>query len=235
MQIALECLFGWDPGRQKGKRGIFGKMEAYCRADEEQGRSTLHAHWLVWIQNFGHLRRLMFAEDEKTQRIARASYIAYINKVMTAAQCDFEAEVTRNCACGTGNEKINEVYENCDLEDLMKARHDTLCRDIGGRVMQCKDCKQKVSTSDITSAMLRTLHELKSVASKENDSGASFAIPVSRERLDIAAYRTIYDHNVDEGDPDAQLRFILLNERFNHAEGLGNRDPSNRGAKKSFV
>ena len=135
MQIALECLFRWDPGRQKGKRGIFGKMEAYCRADEEQGRSTLHAHWLVWIQNFGHLRRLMFAEDEKTQKIARASYIAYINKVMSAAQCDFEAEVTRNCPCGTWNEKVNEVYENCDLEDLMKARHDTICRDIGGRVM----------------------------------------------------------------------------------------------------
>eukprot|EP00985_Skeletonema_marinoi_P031815 scaffold37816_cov147-Skeletonema_marinoi.AAC.1 len=63
--------------------------------------------------------------------------------------------------------------------------------------------------------MLRTLHEMKSNASKENDSGASFAIPISREWLDIAAYRTIYDHNVDEGDPDAQLRFILLNERFN--------------------
>eukprot|EP00985_Skeletonema_marinoi_P030835 scaffold34157_cov76-Skeletonema_marinoi.AAC.1 len=54
--------------------------------------------------------------------------------------------------------------------------------------------------------MLRTLHEMKSNASTENDSGASFAIPISREWLDIAAYRTIYDHNVDEGDPDAQLR-----------------------------
>jgi hypothetical protein len=58
MQIALECLFGWDPVRQKGKRGIFGKMEAYCRADEEH----------VWIKNFGHLRRLMFAEDYQTWR-----------------------------------------------------------------------------------------------------------------------------------------------------------------------
>ena len=38
MQIALEILFGWHPGKQKGKRGLFGIMEAFCRADEEQGR-----------------------------------------------------------------------------------------------------------------------------------------------------------------------------------------------------
>jgi hypothetical protein len=210
MQIALECLFGWDPGRQKGKRGIFGKMEAYCRADEEQGRSTLHAHWLVWIQNFGHLRRLMFAEDVQTRKLARASYIAYINKVMSAAQCDFEAEVTRECVCGTGKtEKVNEVYENCDPEDLMKARHERGCKEIGGQVVRCKKCKKKVSTSDITSAILKTLRGKESVE--------SLALPISPECLDIAAYRTIYDHDVEgnEKDPDSQSRFILLNERFN--------------------
>lgn len=38
MQIALETLFGWNPGRRKGKRGLFGIVEAFCRADEEQGR-----------------------------------------------------------------------------------------------------------------------------------------------------------------------------------------------------
>ena len=151
MQIALECLFGWDPVRQKGKRGIFGKMEAYCRADEEQGRLTLHAHWLVWIKNFGHLRRLMFAEDAQTRTLARASYIAYINKVMSAAQCDFEAKVTRECSCGTGKEKINDVFENCPNEDFRKARHETGCKEIGGKVMQCRECGTKVTTNTLCS------------------------------------------------------------------------------------
>lgn len=229
MQIALECLFGWDPVRQKGKRGIFGKMEAYCRADEEQGRLTLHAHWLVWIKNFGHLRRLMFAEDAQTRTLARASYIAYINKVMSAAQCDFEAKVTRECSCGTGKEKINDVFENCPNEDFRKARHETGCKEIGGKVMQCRECGTKVTTSDATTAILKTLQEEESVA--------SFALPIPLERLDIAAYRTIYDHDVggNEEDPVSQSRFILLNERFNQHSQIHARSCFKKGCECRFL
>ena len=39
MQITLECLFGWDPTNQMGKRGILGVLEAFCRASEEQGNN----------------------------------------------------------------------------------------------------------------------------------------------------------------------------------------------------
>ena len=100
MEIAFKCLFGWDPGRQRGKRGLFGIMEAFCRAEEEQGRGSLHSHILIWVKNFGHLRRLLFARDEKTRALARASYIKYVNSVMSAQLCEFEVQATHACKDG---------------------------------------------------------------------------------------------------------------------------------------
>ena len=41
MQIITECLIGWDPKKQSGRRGVFGVPIAYSRTDEEQGRKTL--------------------------------------------------------------------------------------------------------------------------------------------------------------------------------------------------
>ena len=38
-------LLGWDfTGKKQKKTGIFGKCFAFVRADEEQGRHTLHGH-----------------------------------------------------------------------------------------------------------------------------------------------------------------------------------------------
>ena len=241
MQIALECLFGWDPSRQKGKRGLFGIMEAFCRGDEEQGRGSLHAHWLVWIMNFGHLRRLMFSEDDHTRELARANYIAYVNSVMCARQCVFEVEAT--CQCNRKG-ATDDVFDNCSADKFREARHELGCKAIEGgrgRVVQCRGCKHITTPKEITASVLRNLQQealkkLQQEAPGDSHlpaSGGSFPgdkldsyiagnseDPNSKSRsiLDIAAYRTIYDVPAPGGnseDPDSKLRSILLNERFN--------------------
>ena len=32
--------------------GLFGDLSAWCYATEEQGRKTLHAHFLLWVKNW---------------------------------------------------------------------------------------------------------------------------------------------------------------------------------------
>ena len=66
MEIVMECLFGWDKKKQKGKPGVFGTVEAFCEAIEEQGRGTLHGHFLIWIKNFGLLRTLLHSKNKAT-------------------------------------------------------------------------------------------------------------------------------------------------------------------------
>ena len=158
MEIALKCLFGWDPGRQRGKRGLFGIIEAFCCADEEQGRGSLHSHMLVFVKNFGHLRRLLFASDEKTRALARASYIKYVNSVMSAQLCEFEVQATHACR-PTVEGKLNEIFENCDAEDFRDARHEVDCEEVRGCVMKCRNCGGVVSPNDVISDVLRNLQK----------------------------------------------------------------------------
>ena len=207
MEIALKCLFGWDPGRQRGKRGLFGIMEAFCRADEEQGRGSLHSHMLVFVKNFGHLRRLMFASDDKTRALARASYIKYVNSVMSARQCEFEVRATHACDPGVEG-KLNEIFDNRAAERFRDARHEVGCGKVKGHVMKCRNCGGTVSPQDVTTDVLRNL--------QKDLPMSSLQYPLSKERLDIAAYRTAYDVPAwDLTDAESTSRYILLNERFN--------------------
>lgn len=42
---------------------MFGRCKAYVRADEEQGRFTLHGDCLAWIEGFDEIRELLFDAD----------------------------------------------------------------------------------------------------------------------------------------------------------------------------
>jgi Helitron helicase-like domain at N-terminus len=51
LNIVITEVIGWDLKKQVGTgEGLFGIPEAFVCAVEEQGRSTLHAHFEVWIK-----------------------------------------------------------------------------------------------------------------------------------------------------------------------------------------
>ena len=53
----------------------------------------------------------------------------------------------------------DDIFRNCDEQVLRKARHKTMCRKIKGRIMQCKICASKVSTTDIVNLALQSWRE----------------------------------------------------------------------------
>ena len=63
IQIVMGCLLGWDTKKQRGTVGILGIVEAFCQAIEEQGRGTLHRHFLVWIKGFALMRSMIYSKD----------------------------------------------------------------------------------------------------------------------------------------------------------------------------
>ena len=49
-------MFNWDSKTQTSKGvGIFGELLAWCLATEEQGRKSLHGHYLVFIKNWNQI------------------------------------------------------------------------------------------------------------------------------------------------------------------------------------
>ena len=82
MQIVIKCLLGWSTDDQVGQEGVFGILEAWARTDEEQGRKTLHGHWLAWIFNINEIRETLHSKDPVQRAQARASFLQYVDKVI---------------------------------------------------------------------------------------------------------------------------------------------------------
>ena len=98
-QSAIQAVYemlGWDPVNNRPKGiGIFGECIANVRADEEQGRGTLHAHILVWIKNFSEVSSKLFHQDEEVRSSARDCLVEYIEKNFQSDYCyDESVEVT---------------------------------------------------------------------------------------------------------------------------------------------
>ena len=152
MDIVLRCLLGWDSKKQSGRCGIFGMVEAWIRADEEQGRLTLHGHWLIWIRGFNRLRSLMQDRDRETRKAATRKYIDYINSIMSTSLGDFEVMIRHDCMSVDG--KASCVLKEEPLQVLRDCRSQSLCKDLGGRVMRCNQCKKAVSSDDVLTMAL---------------------------------------------------------------------------------
>ena len=100
MQIVIKCLLGWSTNNQVGGEGIFGILEAWARSDEEQGRKTLHGHWLVWVSNINEIQEALHSKDLIQREQARTSFLQYVDKVI-CAHYDNAFVVDHECCRGT--------------------------------------------------------------------------------------------------------------------------------------
>ena len=189
MQIVLEVLLGWNSKEQKGTEdGIMGELDAWGMAVEEQARKTLHSHWLLWSKRLAKMRDEMFSGNKDRQDKARADFCTHIDEVMSASYTDNEWTVEHKCGA---RGKVEEVFVEREPQFLRDARHKVLCHDINGKVMECNECHEKVSTQDIINL---TLNEWHINALKDDETSAkNLTFPLSKERHDIAMYRTSYD------------------------------------------
>lgn len=224
MQIVLECLFGWIPKKQKGRRGILGVLEAFCRADEEQGRGSLHSHWLIWIKTFGRLRSLLYHCNETIRKKAQQSYISYINGVMSATHGEFEVTLNNQC-CSIGKHDLDDTYENCETQKLRDARHKSGCYNVHGNIMQCKQCKKKSNPKEIMSKVLAEMKQTLEPPSTIELPLSSTSEGELNRILDVASYRYVYDMvgtdtalkaADDSYWKDRRVRAILLRQRFDN-------------------
>ena len=123
VQIALECLFGWDVKTQKGRARILGILEAWCRADEEQGRGDVHGHWLIWISGINKLREMIRSQDTIVRQEAIHAFLNHVNKVMSAKYGDFDLVVAHECENNiTVSSNVSDIYDNDQPQVLRDAR-----------------------------------------------------------------------------------------------------------------
>ena len=72
LEIVIEEVIGWDLKKNEARPegGLFGIPLAFTASTEEQGRKTLHTHFLIWLKNFQERRAKLYSENIREQKAA---------------------------------------------------------------------------------------------------------------------------------------------------------------------
>jgi len=234
MDIFTTKLLKWDNKTKTSTgRGILGTVSAFFAADEEQGRKTLHRHWQIWIEEMDQtLRNALFDNDPNTTKQARKKFLEIVDKYINASYGP-QLSVKHNCMDDNNQETTivdtpENIFEENKPDCFREARHKDLCNVIKGNVMFCQSCNKTISTTDIINQSLQRWKDICLPNAREQNNRPDTKLPLSKERLDLAAY--LHSYHMHEGcalesDPfwgNKNIRDILLKNRFeehsaNHA------------------
>jgi hypothetical protein len=112
------------------------------------------------------------------------------------------------------------IFKEKEPACFHQARHKELRNDIRGGIMSCQECEQTISTTDIVNQSLKWWKDTVIQGARAHDNRPDTNIPLSPERLDMAAYTFLYHMNGGcalESDPlwgDNNICKTLLKYRF---------------------
>jgi hypothetical protein len=201
MQILIEHMLVWDTKTKTSNgKGILGTVRAFAGADEEQGHKTLHQHCQIWVEEINQtLRNALFDNDNKTRNIAQNKNQQHICNVVTTSYGP-QFCITHKCIGEKDQETLKtdipeSIFKEKGPDCLRQARHKELCNDIGGGIMFCQDCEQTINTAEIVNQSLKQWKDTVIQGAREQDNWPDTNIPLSLERMDIAAYTNSYHMN----------------------------------------
>ena len=219
-------MLRWDTKTQSSRgKGILGTVIAFFGADEEQGRKTLHRHWQIWVKELNKtLRDCLFDRDATKRQDARKTFCQHIDNIISACYGP-DLSITHRCIDGNKNEQLKidiprNLFREFDPTVFRRARHKNLYDEVKGGIMFCPECKQTVSTIDIVNKALQRWKDKLIPGDRAQHNRPDTMIPLSKERLDMAAYTFTYHMNGGcalENDPfwgDKNVRETLLRYRF---------------------
>jgi len=173
--LVIKHFFNWNVEEQKANGiGLFAKIAAWCLANEEQGRKTLHGHFLLFIKDWRKVLNMLQKRDYDVERSAESeSYpeIVQIAKKFYKNACsaelftDFaphkvlcEKAVFHHDNCRGKRKETQMRFTVKPVEDqyLREMRHKRMCHTHGGVIASCERCDKMFSVNDIVCSAIST-------------------------------------------------------------------------------
>jgi hypothetical protein len=159
LRIVLSELIGWE-GLKHKRNGIFGWVNAYAVGVEEQGRTSLHGHIILWILNYLNLQQNLFSTDANVRERSREEVIKYLDQVLSSTFDILQEEVINGVhgegeTCSTLD--ASTIIEGVSLQNLREMRHRELLKKHKGKVVSCNNCKKKWDTAEVVQGVLAKL------------------------------------------------------------------------------
>ncbi|KAG7363678.1 hypothetical protein IV203_027039 [Nitzschia inconspicua] len=125
--IVVEEILGWDQKNNCNKvwYGLFGDLDAWSFAVEEQGRKPLHTHFLLWVKGYNGLIEGLSTPEGQEEYVKQVS--KYVDRVMSTRLHGFNPRSVPNACskdCTSVGEGI-EGYLKCTTQDLRQFANET--------------------------------------------------------------------------------------------------------------
>ncbi len=145
------------------------------------------------------VRDSLFHKDTKTRTDAQNSFLKHINNVICA---NYRSDlcITHKCVDKNENKILKTVIANNLFKDkdsccFQRGRHKDLCNEVKGGIVYCGECNETITTVDIVIKSLQRWRDTINPGNRAQNNRPDTNIPLSPERLDIAAYTFSYHMN----------------------------------------
>jgi hypothetical protein len=175
IKLIIKHFFNWNTEtKSRNGIGLFGEVEAWCLATEEQARKTLHGHFLLFIKDWSKIWPVLQTKKEQ-DKISKRQYdqaakesIHYFDNICSAQLfSDFEQNkplsngpVFSHNECTTKHLRngYQTFYNIVPVSDqtIRNMRNKQLCDKLGGIIASCSKCKQTFAINDIVTTALNT-------------------------------------------------------------------------------
>jgi len=197
MNVIVDNIIGFDAD----DGGIFGKVAAYSQTVEEQGRKTLHSHFLLWIPELQSRIREMVACRNRNKRIHLITELRRYIDTVASTKLHNEINAVQIHDCG--------MLTKCSTQELRDMRHKTGCKVREGIVAKCVNCNKHFNSEQLAATILSESYNIDiqvNPESKQLD---------PKHILDCIAMRHIYDVANVLSPIEREKRLFLINAFFN--------------------
>jgi hypothetical protein len=112
--LVIKGILGWDRKNQVSypKGGLFGILNAWNAVVEEQGRKTLHSHWLLYVKEWSSLLCGLYLKDKWKRTRAASKLCNYVDNIILTKLFDLNKNIVRK----------PPIPKLCEIQDLRNLR-----------------------------------------------------------------------------------------------------------------
>jgi hypothetical protein len=228
IDLVVKHLFAWDDDEQTSTgMGLFGELLAYCLATEEQGRKSLHGHFLLFIRNWAKVLRIIQRRKEKEVDDDGTTFFSVATQAVQFAKNASSANLFKDFAppLGVMSQESVFAHENCTRDhrrhpkqlrlsvkpvpdqSLRDMRHVRLCHTHNGHIADCLVCGKAFNVHEIVTRAL-DLHL--------GNKNKAFEFPDVSKRLDRYVYESQKNMRwLDDTPYEQACRYFAANALVN--------------------
>ena len=210
-KIAIRYIIGWDDKADKPTEegGVFGHLRAYTMSVEEQGRKTLHGHFLLWIKELDKLldRITAATATEEVRSPLVAKLRQYIDTIMSTKLHGTPLKCAYAHDCKLEDAPKPEPVPHQELRHL---RHKKGCYVGEGIVARCPKCDHPLNSEQLACNVINTSYD--DIYLKPSDERKEMDV---KHRLDILALRYVYDTSEELSQTKKEQRLFAINAFYN--------------------